>query len=91
MAFLWAYALLINAIGLILMAVDKGKARRKAWRIPEKQLFLVAAAGGSGGMWVGMRMWRHKTKHRSFTFGIPAIFIVQVVAILAIWGNQLPH
>jgi uncharacterized membrane protein YsdA (DUF1294 family) len=91
MAFLGVYALVINIVGFSLMAVDKSRARRKAWRVPEKQLFLVAAIGGSGGMWLGMRMWRHKTKHRSFTVGIPAILVVQVMAILAYWGNRLPH
>ncbi|WP_159882172.1 DUF1294 domain-containing protein [Paenibacillus puerhi] len=91
MGFLWIYLVLINIVGLILMGADKRKARSKAWRIPEKRLFLVAVAGGAAGVWIGMRTWRHKTKHSSFTIGIPAIFVVQLLIALAVWGDRLPR
>ncbi len=73
-----AYLLIINALGLILMLVDKGKARRGAWRIPESTLMGVAALGGSVGALAGMYLFRHKTKHPKFFIGIPAILIAQV-------------
>ena len=77
------YLVLINAAGLLIMLLDKKKARRGAWRIPEKTLLGVAAAGGSIGSLVGMYTFRHKTKHIKFTLGIPLILIAQLA--LAIW------
>jgi uncharacterized membrane protein YsdA (DUF1294 family) len=76
-----AYGLIINLIALILMAHDKSQARKNRRRIPEKTLFLVAAIGGSIGSITGMRVWRHKTKHFSFTFGMPAILVLQVILL----------
>ena len=83
--FLW-YLLLINAAAFILMLVDKRKARKKRWRIPERTLILSAALGGSIGALLGMYTFRHKTKHLKFTLGIPAILIAQIS--LAIWIFQ---
>ena len=77
MKYLVLYLLLINAVGFILMLVDKYKARKKLWRIPESTLLLVAALGGSIGSLMGMYTVRHKTKHLKFTLGIPAILIAQ--------------
>ena len=77
------YLLIINAAGFILMLVDKFKAKKNLWRIPEKTLFLVAALGGSIGSLLGMYTFRHKTQHLSFTLGMPLILAVQVVA--SIW------
>ena len=83
--FLW-YLLLINAAAFILMLVDKRKARKNRWRIPERTLLLSAALGGSIGALLGMYTFRHKTKHLKFTLGIPAILIAQIS--LAIWIFQ---
>ena len=83
--FLW-YLLLINAAAFILMLVDKRKARKNRWRIPERTLILSAALGGSIGALLGMYTFRHKTKHLKFTLGIPAILIAQIA--LAIWIFQ---
>ena len=77
------YLLIINAAGFILMLVDKFKAKKNLWRIPEKTLFLVAALGGSIGSLLGMYTFRHKTQHQTFTLGMPLILAVQVVA--SIW------
>lgn len=71
------YLLLINALGFILMLVDKYKAKKNLWRIPEATLMLVAALGGSVGSLMGMYTVRHKTKHLKFVLGIPAILAVQ--------------
>ena len=76
------YLILINAIGFTLMLVDKYKAKKNLWRIPESTLFLAAFMGGSIGSLVGMYAFRHKTKHWKFLLGIPAILICQVGLIL---------
>ena len=74
-----------SAIDFALMGVDKWKARRGAWRVPEKVLFLSALAGGSLGSLAGMALFRHKTRHWSFRLGMPAILILQVVVLL-LWS-----
>lgn len=79
---LGAYLAGINALALALMGLDKAKARRSAWRIPEKLLFLTAAAGGSVGAIAGMFLFRHKTRHLSFVLGLPAILLAQLCAAL---------
>jgi uncharacterized membrane protein YsdA (DUF1294 family) len=80
--FYLVYGFAINILALILMAHDKSQARNNRRRIPEKRLFLVAAAGGSIGSIVGMRIWRHKTKHVSFVIGMPVLLVIQVIVIL---------
>lgn len=77
------YLLIINAAGFVLMLVDKYKAKKNLWRIPEATLIGVAAVGGSVGSLIGMYTVRHKTKHLKFALGIPLILAVQVVA--AVW------
>lgn len=76
------YLVVMNSIGFASMGIDKSKAKRGAWRIPEKTLFLIAILGGSIGSILGMKQFRHKTKHKSFTIGMPAILLVQVLVIL---------
>ncbi|MCQ2539507.1 MAG: DUF1294 domain-containing protein [Acetatifactor sp.] len=75
-----AYLLIINIIAFAMMGIDKAKARRKEWRIPEANLFLSAILGGSIGAIAGMQHFRHKTKHWYFVVGMPAILILQIVA-----------
>lgn len=77
------YLLIINAAGFLLMLVDKYKARKNLWRIPEATLMTVALLGGSIGSLIGMYTVRHKTKHLKFTLGIPLILALQIV--LAVW------
>lgn len=72
------YLILMNAAAFLLMLVDKQKAKKKKWRIPEATLMGVAALGGSVGALVGMYTFRHKTKHTKFTVGIPVILILQI-------------
>lgn len=81
---LLVYLLIINAAGFILMLVDKVKARKNLWRIPEATLFLVAAIGGSVGSILGMYTFRHKTKHIKFIVGMPLILAVQIVIAILI-------
>jgi uncharacterized membrane protein YsdA (DUF1294 family) len=85
MKLLYLYLIIVNAVGLILMLVDKQKARKNQWRIREATLFLVAAIGGSIGTYAGMQLFRHKTKHPSFTIGIPVIIIIQILIAMGIF------
>lgn len=75
------YFVLINLIGFVMMGIDKDRARRGAWRIPEKTLFGCALLGGSLGTTLGMSTFRHKTKHWYFKYGMPLILVVQVLLI----------
>lgn len=78
------YFLLLNILGLISMGIDKRKARKHLWRIPEKSLFFIAILGGSIGSLSGMYLFHHKTKHKTFVIGIPVILVLQVILILTI-------
>ena len=75
------YLLLINLIGFFAMGIEKYKAKKNLWRIPENILFLLAFLWGSLGTTLGMKFFRHKTKHWYFKFGMPAILILQIVLI----------
>lgn len=80
------YLLLVNLAGFLLMGLDKRRARRGAWRISEKALFLPAVLGGSLGAIMGMRTFRHKTRHWYFRYGLPALLAVQLaLAALLRW------
>lgn len=80
--YLFYYLILANLAAFILMGVDKSKARRHRWRIPERTLFLCAALGGSVGAMAGMWFFRHKTKHWYFVVGMPAILALQIAVYL---------
>ena len=84
MDILLTYLLIVNAAAFVLMLVDKIKARRNLWRIPEATLMGAAAIGGSVGALLGMYTFRHKTRHPKFTVGIPVILALQTAAAIAI-------
>ena len=84
------YLLIVNAAGFLLMLIDKRKAIRHRWRIPEKTLFLTAAIGGSIGSIIGMYTFRHKTKHLQFTLGMPAILVVQLILAFIFFTQFYP-
>ena len=77
------YLALINLTTFIIYGADKRRARQGKWRVPEKTLFLLPLLGGSIGALLGMRTFRHKTKHWYFVWGIPAILLAQIA--LAVW------
>lgn len=79
---LTGYLFIINIIGFALMGIDKKRAVRGAWRISEASLFLTALLGGALGCTLGMRRFRHKTKHWYFKYGMPAIFAAQAFLAL---------
>lgn len=72
------YILIMNIIGFLIMGIDKAKAKKNAWRIPEKAFFIVSLLGGGLGSWFGMYTFRHKTRHWYFVIGIPAIAIIEL-------------
>ena len=72
------YLLAINAITFSVYGIDKLKAKRTKWRIPETTLLLLTVIGGSIGAWLGMKAWHHKTLHKKFRFGVPAILVAQI-------------
>lgn len=72
------YLILVNLLGFFIMGNDKRRAKKQLWRIPEKNLFLIALIGGSLGTNLGMKFFRHKTKHWYFIVEMPLIFVLQV-------------
>lgn len=81
------YFLAINFITFIVYGIDKYKAKKAKWRIPEATLLLMAAIGGSIGAWLGMKVWHHKTLHKKFKYGILAILLLQIIAIIYLHIN----
>ena len=82
--FLLGYLLLVNLVGFALMGIDKRKAIKGAFRIPEATLFIVALIGGSIGSIIGMYTFRHKTRHFTFVYGMPAILILQIIIVIVL-------
>ena len=71
----------INLLTFFLYGVDKWKAQHHRWRIPEATLLGLAVVGGSIGAWLGMKVWHHKTMHKKFKYGVPAIIIIQLMMV----------
>ena len=76
------YLFAINIVSFFLYGIDKYKAKKGQWRIPEATLLMIAVIGGSIGAWVGMRLWHHKTMHKKFKYGIPIIIILQISLVV---------
>ena len=72
------YFAVINAVTFFMYGIDKWKAKKSKWRISEVALLGLAVLGGSIGAWLGMKAWHHKTLHKKFRYGVPAIIIVQL-------------
>lgn len=86
MRYLLIYLCAVNLLAFFLMGLDKRRARHGKWRISERTLFLSALLGGSIGAILGMQCFRHKTKHRSFTVGMPVILAFQLLlAAVLLW------
>lgn len=85
------YLTLANLIGFAAMGIDKKKAIRHKYRIPEKTLFLIALLGGSAGSILGMQLFRHKTKHWYFVLGMPAILILQIALLFFLYHLGILH
>ncbi|QCX34589.1 DUF1294 domain-containing protein [Caloramator sp. E03] len=87
MRFIVYYLILINLYAFFIMYFDKIKSRKGKWRVPESRLFIIASIFGSIGIYFGMYAFRHKTKHKKFTVGIPAIIIAQIFITFKIIGK----
>ena len=81
------YLLAINAVAFIVYGIDKYKAKKAKWRISEATLLLLAILGGSIGAWMGMKVWHHKTMHKKFKYGIPAILLIQIALMAYLHMN----
>ena len=84
-----SYIVMMNLVSFALMGIDKYKAKKKAWRIPEATLFLFAIFGGSIGSILGMFLFHHKTRHWYFLYGLPVILIVQLICIYLLWQSPI--
>ncbi|SEA74640.1 Uncharacterized membrane protein YsdA, DUF1294 family [Xylanibacter ruminicola] len=85
------YLIAINIVTFIVYGIDKVKAMKGKWRIPEATLLLLAIIGGSVGAWLGMKTWHHKTMHKKFKYGLPLILLAQIALIaLTSSGLQIP-
>jgi uncharacterized membrane protein YsdA (DUF1294 family) len=82
------YLVILNVLTFLLYGIDKWKAKRSRWRIPESALLGMAAVGGSVGAWLGMRIWHHKTQHKKFRYGVPAILVAQIVMLVWIFLSR---
>ena len=78
------YLVVINLIGFAIMFIDKEKAKRGSWRIPEKTIFIVTAIGGGIGTIAGMSKFRHKTKKGIFKYGLPFLLILDIALVISI-------
>lgn len=83
------YFVVLNIIGFALMGIDKWKAKKGAFRIPEATLFIIAVIGGSVGSILGMYTFRHKTRHWYFVYGMPAILLLQLAAVFFLTRSSL--
>ena len=84
-----AYVAIINTLAFIAYGIDKLKAKKGKWRIPESTLLLLAIIGGSIGAWFGIKVWHHKTLHKKFRYGIPLIVITQIAITVYIFRENI--
>ncbi|MCR5503507.1 MAG: DUF1294 domain-containing protein [Lachnospiraceae bacterium] len=87
--FLLGYWLIMNLLGFLTMGLDKLKAVKRGFRIPEATLFLIAFIGGSIGSILGMIIFRHKIRKRRFTVGMPLILLLQAAVFLFLYLGPL--
>jgi uncharacterized membrane protein YsdA (DUF1294 family) len=83
-ALLIGYVIIMSLIGFVMMGIDKQKARKKAWRVPERVLFGIAFAGGGIGSFLGMYAFRHKTKHTKFVVLLPMAAVLYIYVLYQI-------
>lgn len=83
------YIIILNLIGFALMGIDKRRAIKNAFRVPEATLFAIAIAGGSIGSILGMLLFRHKTKHLYFKIGLPVILLLQILLLVLLFLSPI--
>ena len=82
------YLIIVNVVTFFMYGIDKLKAKKSKWRIPEATLLLMAMIGGSIGAWLGMKAWHHKTLHKKFRYGVPVIIFAQLALIVFLVFKQ---
>ena len=87
--YILCYFTAINFIAFFAYGIDKLKAKKGKWRIPERTLLLLAIIGGSIGAWLGIKVWHHKTLHKKFKYGIPLIVIIQIFIAIYIFRENI--
>ena len=83
-----AYLAIINVVTFFIYGIDKWKAKHSRWRVSEATLLFLAVIGGSIGAWLGMKVWHHKTLHKKFRYGVPAIIVIQLAIIVYYFYEQ---
>ena len=81
------YLIVINIVTFLIYGIDKRKAKQGSWRISEATLLILAVIGGSIGALLGMKVWRHKTMHKKFKYGLPLILLAQIALIYLTSNN----
>lgn len=89
-SFLYYYLIFINCTAFVVYGADKAFAKLHSWRVPEIVLLVLAALGGSAGAFIAMQLFRHKTQHLKFIFGVPLIFFLQV-ALISYFSIRAEH
>ena len=87
--YILCYFTAINFIAFFAYGIDKLKAKKGKWRIPESTLLLLAIIGGNIGAWLGIKVWHHKTLHKKFKYGIPLIVIIQIFIAIYIFRENI--
>ena len=83
------YFITMNLLGFVFMGLDKWKAKKRAWRIPEATLLLIAVLGGAAGSLISMHLFHHKTRHWYFLYGIPVMLVIHILIALFIWKGPV--
>ena len=81
------YLIFINIVTFLVYGIDKWKAKQGSWRISEATLLMLAVIGGTIGALLGMQVWRHKTMHKKFKYGLPLILLAQIAFMYLISNN----
>ena len=84
----WIGILILNVVTFFVYGIDKFKAKKSLWRIPESTLLILAALGGSVGAYLGMKVWHHKTLHKKFSLGVPTILLLHLALLIYIMSSS---
>lgn len=84
----WIGILILNVVTFFVYGIDKFKAKKSLWRIPESTLLILAAVGGSVGAYLGMKVWHHKTLHKKFSLGVPVILLLHLALLVYIMSSS---
>ena len=84
----WIGILILNVVTFFVYGIDKFKAKKSLWRIPESTLLILAAVGGSVGAYLGMKVWHHKTLHKKFSLGVPTILLLHLALLVYIMSSS---